>query len=93
VNFHPGEYFINILCATFSYRSTFRSFFYLQFGLVLFWQKNIGTKAAHKMLIKFTTSVIFTSFYEQLLRTKMLCSAFLNHMNFFLRKNIGAKAS
>jgi hypothetical protein len=24
----------------------------LQFGLVIFWQKDFGTKAAHKMLVK-----------------------------------------
>jgi len=26
----------------------------LQFGFVLFWQKDFGTKAAHKMLVKLT---------------------------------------
>jgi len=33
------------------------SFLCLQYGLVIFWQKEIGTKAAHarKMLVKFTT--------------------------------------
>jgi hypothetical protein len=27
----------------------------LQLGFVIFWQKNIGEKAAHKMVIKLTT--------------------------------------
>jgi hypothetical protein len=26
----------------------------LQFGFVIFWQKEFGTKAAHKMLVKLT---------------------------------------
>ncbi len=26
----------------------------LQFGFVIFWQKDFGTKAAHKMLMKLT---------------------------------------
>ncbi len=26
----------------------------LQFGLVIFWRKDFGTKAAHKMLVKLT---------------------------------------
>jgi hypothetical protein len=26
----------------------------LQFGFVIFWQKDFGTKAAHKMLVKLT---------------------------------------
>jgi hypothetical protein len=27
---------------------------YLQFGFVIFWQKDFGAKAAHKMLVKST---------------------------------------
>jgi hypothetical protein len=30
-------------------------FLYLHFRFELFWQKNIGRKFAHKMLLKFTT--------------------------------------
>jgi hypothetical protein len=26
----------------------------LQFGFVIFWRKDLGTKAAHKMLVKLT---------------------------------------
>ncbi len=29
----------------------------LQFGFVIFWQKDFGTKAAHKMLVKLTPDV------------------------------------
>jgi len=31
------------------------AFLYLQVGFVIFWQKNIGEKAARKMLVKLTT--------------------------------------
>jgi hypothetical protein len=29
----------------------------LQFGFVIFWQKDFGAKAAHKMLVKLTPGV------------------------------------
>jgi hypothetical protein len=32
----------------------FKAFLYLQFGFVIFWQKNIGAKAARKTLVKLT---------------------------------------
>jgi len=48
-------YFTNIFCAAFSVPKRFVQFFSTHsFGFVIFWQKNIGTKAAHKMLVKFT---------------------------------------
>jgi hypothetical protein len=34
------------------------AFLKLQFGFVIFWYKNIGAKAACKMLMKLTTGVI-----------------------------------
>jgi hypothetical protein len=37
--------FTKVLCAP---------FMCLQFGFVIFWQKDFGTKAAHKMLVKLT---------------------------------------
>jgi len=47
----------------------FEAFLYLQFDFVISRQKNIGAKAAHKVLIKkFTTGLIPSSFFEQLLR-------------------------
>jgi len=36
-------------------QNLFARFFYQQFGFVFFRQKNIGTKAARKMLVKLTT--------------------------------------
>jgi hypothetical protein len=30
------------------------AFLCLQFGIVIFWQKDFGAKAAHKMLVKLT---------------------------------------
>ena len=35
----------------------FAAFLYLQFGFVIFWQKEIGAKDVHKILVKLTTSV------------------------------------
>ncbi len=46
--FHELLFHMKVLC---------KAFLYLQFGFVIFWQKNIGAKAAHKMLVKFTTAV------------------------------------
>jgi hypothetical protein len=40
----------------------------LQFGFVIFWQKDFDAKAAHKMLLKLTPGGISPTFYEQLLR-------------------------
>jgi hypothetical protein len=38
---------INILQAAFSYKSFSAAFMCLQFGFVIFWQKEFGAKAAH----------------------------------------------
>jgi len=35
------------------------AFHSLQFGFEIFWQKNIGAKAAHKMFMKLTIGVNF----------------------------------
>ncbi len=37
------------------------AFLQLQFGFIIFWQKNIGAKAACKMLMKLTTAFPRTS--------------------------------
>jgi hypothetical protein len=51
----PGVNFPNILRATFSLKKFFAQLFMsLQFGFVFFWQKDFGTKVAHKMLVKLT---------------------------------------
>jgi hypothetical protein len=50
----PGVNFTNILGAAFSYKIFLRSFCELTFGFVIFWQKDFGAKAAHKMLVKLT---------------------------------------
>jgi hypothetical protein len=46
--------FINIIQAAFSYQSSLCTVYVLQFGFVIFWQKDFGAKAAHKMLVKLT---------------------------------------
>jgi hypothetical protein len=40
------------------YENVFAAFLYLQFGIVIFCQKNIGTKTAHKMLVKLNIGLI-----------------------------------
>jgi len=52
---HSGVNFTNILRAAFSFESFCAAFFYLLFGFVNFWRKNISAKAARKMLVKLTT--------------------------------------
>ncbi len=51
----PDINVINALWAHFLYKSVFAAFLQFQLALVIFWQKNIGTKAARQMLMKSTT--------------------------------------
>jgi hypothetical protein len=53
--------FTNILQAVFYTKVLCAPFMCLQFGFVIFWQKDFGTKAAHKMLVKLTPSLPFAS--------------------------------
>ncbi len=50
----PGVNFTNILWAAFCMKVFYAVFLRLQFGFVIFWQKEFGTKAAHKILVKLT---------------------------------------
>jgi len=52
---HSGVNFTNILRAAFFTKVFCAAFLYLQFGYVIFWLKNVGAKAVHKMLVKLTT--------------------------------------
>jgi len=57
----PGDNFIDILRAAYFCMKVFGdAFINLQFGFVIFCRKNIGSKAALKMLIQLTTSDNFT---------------------------------
>jgi hypothetical protein len=49
--------FTNILQAAFSYQSSLHSFYVLTIWVSIFWQKDFGAKAAHKMLVKLTPGV------------------------------------
>jgi hypothetical protein len=40
--------------SSFLYKGFCAAFMWLQFGFVIFWQKNFGAKAARKMLVKLT---------------------------------------
>jgi hypothetical protein len=46
--------FTNILQAAFYFQSSLRTFYVLTIMFVIFWQKDFGAKAAHKMLVKLT---------------------------------------
>jgi hypothetical protein len=39
------------------------AFKFLQFEFVIFWRKDFGEKAAHKMLVKLTPGVVFTTLH------------------------------
>jgi hypothetical protein len=49
--------FTNILHAAFSYQSSLRTFYVLTIWVCIFWRKDFGAKAAHKMLVKLTPGV------------------------------------
>ena len=52
---NPGVNFANILRAVFLYKNVLHSFYMLIFGFIIFWQKEIGAKAARKMLVNLST--------------------------------------
>jgi len=54
-----GDNFINLLRERFLYESALRSFSLLHFGFKIFWQKYIGEKSVHEMLMKLTPGVNF----------------------------------
>ncbi len=54
-----GVNFINILHEPFRYETLLRSFPLITVGFVIFWQKNIGEKAARKMLMKLATDAMY----------------------------------
>ncbi len=92
---HTGVNFIDHLHPTFLYKSALRSFSLVAVWLCNFKRKNIGAKAARKMLMKLTTSVNLAN---------ILWGAFLYCITFgsfslitvwiciFWRKEIGPKA-
>jgi hypothetical protein len=53
--------FTNILQAAFYYQSSLCTFYVFTIMFVIFWQKDFGAKAAHKMLVKLTPGVNFTN--------------------------------
>ena len=54
VKLTSGDNFTNILQAAFLYKNVFAAFMCLQLGFVTFCRKEIGAKAAGKMLVKLT---------------------------------------
>ena len=65
----PGVDFTKILRAAFSYESLLSSFLYLRLRFVFFWRKEIGVKAAHRMLVKLTT--VLSIFWPLMLITSL----------------------
>ncbi len=59
------------------------SFKYLQFGFVIFWQKDFGTKTAHIMLVKLTPGLLACGsvFVAGLLRVK---GKYIHHLQYEL---------
>jgi hypothetical protein len=57
----PNVNFINILLVPFSVESVLRSFPLVTVWLYNFWRKNIGAKAARKMLMTLTTAAVWVS--------------------------------
>jgi hypothetical protein len=53
------------------------AFMWLQFGFVIFWQKDLGAKAAHKMLVKLTPGQVEQPMHSQVCmrfcRKRRLC--------------------
>jgi len=70
------------------------AFLNLQFGSVIFWCKNIGTKGAHKMLMKLTAMVNFINVLHAAFLRKCCVQLFSTYSFGFVifgQKNIGAK--
>ena len=57
VKLPPGVNFTNILRAAFSYESLLSSFSVDTLRFDFFWRKEIGAKAARKMLVKLTPAL------------------------------------
>ncbi len=56
----------------------YTAFVCLQFGFLIFWQKDFGAKAAHKMLVKLTPGVNFTNILgAAFLYESFLCSFYV----------------
>ncbi len=58
----PGVNFMDILWAPFCTKVLFSAFLYIHYGFEIFWQKNIGAKAARKMWMKLTTVLLHRDF-------------------------------
>ncbi len=56
----PGVKFINIYEKLFGAKVFCATFIYLQLSFVIFGQKNISAKAAHKILVKLTSGLNLT---------------------------------
>jgi len=85
VKLNPDVGFINIFQADFLSSSFLKAFLNLKPGIVIFWQKNIFKKAAHKMLVKLTTDVNIINILQADLLTIYLGGNSQNFLEKFLR--------
>ncbi len=60
--------FTNILRAVFSYQSSLRNLYVLTIWVSNFWRKDLGAKAAHKMLVKLTPAGVKPQIIEYMQR-------------------------
>ncbi len=59
----------------------------LQIGFLIFWQKDFGTKAAHKMLVKLTPGgLTIISMIETAIMKKVLFHNFIKNNNWKKKK-------
>jgi hypothetical protein len=57
---------------------------FLQFGFVIFWRKDFGAKAAHKMLVKLTQGLYYnTSFFRNLQMGRVSCLPLTNTLTYW----------
>jgi hypothetical protein len=77
IKWTTGVNFINILFAVLLKKVFSTAFSQLQFDFVIFWQKDIGAKAAHNILTKLTTGVNFINILLAAFLNKSVLSSFL----------------
>jgi len=64
----------------------FAVFLYLQLGFVIFWQKNIGAKAACKIVMKLTTALFILSRISRFIKSvKNVFNFAFSETNFLIK--------
>ncbi len=66
----------HFICIFFIQKCFSKFFSSLQFGFLIFWQKNIGKKATRKMLVKLTTGLNFVNTATESKSMTIFCTLF-----------------